>query len=359
MLNFFLLHELSFSQGLSEPEKSFENLWQAYEDNYAFFNLYSLDWKQQYDLYRSKITTNTTEKELMAIFGEMLDPFKDNHSYILKGDSFIYRTPYVSVFDKEFPGRKLKDSLWKVGCNTLELNNFDKIISYGPEEKGIFLFYQTKSDDIGYIRVSRCYGKSEALYDDSLLTSDSINSTNLFDSILSNVIDKEALILDLRNNNGGNNWMYYLAARFLDKERITHYISTRRKGDHDNFSEMKPYTLKPNETLRYLKPIVILTNCKTASAAENFLIAVKKLPNVTVIGSESEGIFSNTMNYAVNESKNIWGTLSNERHYDAEKVCYERVGILVDIQIYNTTDDLINNSDAVITKALEILRSKK
>jgi C-terminal processing protease CtpA/Prc len=321
--------------------------------------LYPLNWKQQYDIYRTIVSSKTTEKELITIFGEMLAPFKDNHSYIAKGDSFIYRTPYISAYDKEFPSRKLKDSMWKVSCKTLEMYNFEKMQAFGPKEKGISLFYQSRSTDIGYIKISRCYGKTEALFDDILAIADSINSVHLFDSLLSNILDKKALILDLRNNNGGNDWMYYLASRFLDKERITHYISTRQKGNHDNFSAMKPYMLQPNGAVRYLNPIVILTNVKTASAAEGFLIAVKDLPNVTLIGSSSEGIFSNTMNYDIDESQNIWGTLSNEKIFDANKVCYERKGIPVDIEIYNCKNDLEKNVDPIIKKAIEVLGVKK
>ncbi len=356
IFSFFLFSDLIYSQGLSDPEKSFENFWQSYEDNYAFFNLYPLNWKQQYDIYRSKVTPKTDENELIIIFKEMLKPFNDNHSYILKGDSFIFNSPHKCSFDIEFSKRKLKDSLWVVCNQTLERNTFDKVQGFGPIERGTSLFYQTKSNNIGYIRISRCYGKTEALFDDNLLLLDSVNSTNLFDSLLNNMIDKKALIIDLRNNNGGNTWCYFLVSRFLDKKRTTYYLSTRLKGSHENFSELIPYSLEPDKTLRFLNPIVILTNCKTASAAEGFLIVAKELPNVTIIGSRTEGIFSNTMNYTIDESKNIWGTLSNQKKYDANKVCFEREGIPPDIEMYNKLDDLKNKCDPLILKAVEIIK---
>lgn len=358
IFSFFLFSNFAYSQELSEPEKSFENVWQAYEDNYAFFNLYANDWKQQHDLFRKKVTPKTTENELINIFKEMLEPLSDCHSYIYKGDSLIFKTTYKCSFDIEFPNRILKDSLWAICNHTLAINNFDTLQGLGPVENGISLFYQAKSNDIGYIRISRCYGKTEALFDDNLLVLDSVNSTNLFDSILTNMIDKKALIIDLRNNNGGNDWSNYLATRFLDKERITYYLSTRLKGNHESFSKLISYSLKPDSSLRFLNPIAILTNCKTASAAENFLIAVKDLPNVSIIGSRSKGIFSNTMNYKINDSRNVWGTLSNEKIYDANKVCFERVGIPVDIELYNKIDDLKNNCDTIITKAIDLLRNK-
>ncbi|QQS51062.1 MAG: hypothetical protein IPM71_16095 [Bacteroidota bacterium] len=188
---FSLFSNFAYSQGLSEPEKSFENVWQAYEDNYAFFNLYAIDWKQQHDLFRKKVTPKTTENELINIFKEMLELLNDCHSYIYKGDSLIFKTTYKCSFDIEFPNRILKDSLWAVCNHTLTMSNFDNIQGLGPVEKGISLFYQAKSNDIGYIRISRCYGKIEALFDDNLLIPDSVNSTNLFDSILTNMIDKK------------------------------------------------------------------------------------------------------------------------------------------------------------------------
>ncbi|MFA5772907.1 MAG: S41 family peptidase, partial [Thermoplasmata archaeon] len=232
IFSFILFSDLTFSQGLSEQEKSFENFWHVYEDNYAFFNFYSLDWKQQYNFYRNKVNAKTNEKELMNMFKEMLNPLNDGHSYIFKGDSNIYHTPYKCSFDNEFPNKEVIDSLWNVSYHTLESNHFLTVQGYGPKVRGNSLYFASTSDNIGYIRISRFHGELKALFDDNFQLIDSIKSITLFDSLLAKMIDKKALIIDLRNNNGGNGWSYDLARRFIDNERVSHYINIRQKGSH-------------------------------------------------------------------------------------------------------------------------------
>lgn len=64
------------------------------------------------------------------------------------------------------------------------------------------------------------------------------------------------------------------------------------------------------------------------------------------------------MNYTIDENKELWGTLSNQRIYDSNKKCFEKTGIPADIEMINTLNDLQNNADKLILKAIEILDNK-
>lgn len=355
-ISLFLITLNSFSQEISEIEQAFENSWKAYEDNYAFFNMDSVDWHQQYKIYRKKVTPYTTEDELISILSEMISPLRDGHSFILKGDTFKFASPGRDNVNEEIP-RSLQDSLWDVNFRTLRMNQFKDIEDAGPRERNISLFYYSKSDNLGYIRISRFHGKEKALFDSEYQKMDSLNAIRIFDSILISMIDKKGLILDIRYNGGGNLWCNDLAERLIDKPTIAKYKSTRQKGDYENFSEMKEFIINPNDSIRFCKPIVILTNNRTASAAENFLIALKDLPYVTVIGTNTKGKFSNSMNYTIDENKELWGTLSNERIYDSNRKCYEKVGVPADIVMINTLSDLQNDKDELIIKAIEKLNN--
>src|SRR3982074_2088566 len=61
------------------PERNFEILWNTFHNRYPFFELRNVDWKQQYERYRPKVTTTTTDEELFDIFSGMLDPLDDGH----------------------------------------------------------------------------------------------------------------------------------------------------------------------------------------------------------------------------------------------------------------------------------------
>ncbi|MCJ7713448.1 hypothetical protein MUO66_03195, partial [Candidatus Bathyarchaeota archaeon] len=130
----------SFSQEISEIEQSFENSWQAYEDNYAFFNIDSINWHKQYKIYRIKVNPSTSENELISILSEMISPLKDGHSFILKGEDFKFAAPGREDVNEEVP-RSLQDSLWNVCFRTLRKNQFQTIENAGPKERNVPLFY--------------------------------------------------------------------------------------------------------------------------------------------------------------------------------------------------------------------------
>jgi len=353
----FLIALFSFSQEISEIEQSFENTWQAYEDNYAFFNMDSIDWHKQYTIYRDKVTPTTTEDELISILSAMISPLNDGHSFILKGEDFRFATPERNDVKEEIP-RLLKDSLWNVCFSTLKEHHFAVIKDVGPDERNTSLYYYTQSDKLGYIRISRFYGKEQALFDGNYQITDSLNSIRLFDSILGELGNTQGLILDIRYNGGGNLWCYDLVRRFLSEKRTDSYKNVRKKGDYWNFTEMAEHILYPSDSINYCKPMVVLTNHRTASAAERFLLAIKDLSDVTVVGSNTKGKLSNSMNYAIDEKNELWGTLSNERIYDSHKKCFEKIGIPADFELMNTLTDLQNSTDSLILKAIEILDNK-
>ncbi|MDX5446832.1 MAG: S41 family peptidase [Bacteroidota bacterium] len=344
-----------FAQKKASNLEIFETVWKAYRDHYAFFDSSTIDWDEQYRTYRERITTETTEREVFELLKAMITPLDDSHSYILKGDSLVFSNPHHCELEDDFPDRNLRDSLWAITRQTLQKEGFGKIKGVGPIEKGTHLFYTSSADSLGYIRISRCYGRSEALFDEDLVKMDSLRSTSLFDSLLIQMLDKKGMIIDLRNNHGGNTWCYHLASRFLDQMRTTYLLSHRTPDGHEPFSAPSSYSMTPHPEPRYKGRVILLTNGHTASAAEGFILVMKELPQVTMVGSRTMGIFSNTMNYPIDETQDLWGTLSDQRKYDVHGTCFEKVGIPADVEGKNTRQDLVDRQDPMIFLALSHL----
>lgn len=79
---------------------------------------------------------------------------------------------------------------------------------------------------------------------------------------------------------------------------------------------------------------------------------MKGLPKVKIIGENSRRIYSDMYGF---ELPNKWlVSLSNQRYYTANMICYEGTGTPVDIIVKNTKKDLLKKTDPVILKALEI-----
>jgi carboxyl-terminal processing protease len=336
---------------LSQPEKDFETFWTTFKNNYAFFQLKGVNWDSAYTKYRPLVNKKTKEKELIAILGQMVEPLKDGHITISKGEDILYKVKKTSYFRKEFKG--LETAFWQMAYKTLENNNFSEVKGVGPVFKEENLYYVSTNTNIGYIRITRCFANVESIFDDKKEVVDTKLMLTLFDSILTTLSNTKSIIIDMRANGGGHGGIE-LASRFVKEKVLTHYKSVRLKGGYENFTKFEPNYVTANTGVKYLKPIIILTNDKTASSAEDFTISLYKQPTVTTIGTNTSGMLSDM--YGGKLSNNISFTLSNQRYYSIDKKLLEDIGVPVQIEVVNAKQDIENKIDPVITKAIEIVK---
>jgi C-terminal processing protease CtpA/Prc len=101
---------------------------------------------------------------------------------------------------------------------------------------------------------------------------------------------------------------------------------------------------------------VLLTCDSVFSGGEVFALAVKQLPHVTIVGDHTNGIFSYQLEKKL---PNGWRySLSYQKYFSADMVCYEGKGVPVDIQLFNRKVDIKDGVDPLITRALKVLKSK-
>lgn len=336
----------------SLPEKTFEVFWQTFEDQYAFFDLRKVDWHTTYKKFRPLVNSNTTPDSLFSILCEMVKPLQDDHVTV----HFVHKRKYrefiaakPSRFLQEFPNKATLDLFWKTIDHTLLKNGFHKPVNLGPKEDGVPLFQYTHSASTGYIRFTRCNVSPETENDP---IRDAILAGTLLDSILQQLTAKDQIILDIRANEGGfDEFAYAIAGRFTDTTRIGHY-KQKRSGSYTEFTPLVPWYIKPQGRI-YTKPVVVLTNDQTASAADVMAMIMKAIPNTKIIGENSTGIYSDMYGFML---PNGWvASLSNERYFSHDMKCYEGIGTPVDVKISNTQIDLILARDGVLSKALEII----
>ncbi|MFV8352574.1 S41 family peptidase [Flavobacterium sp. XS2P14] len=336
---------------MSKPEKDFDKFWTTFKDNYAFFQLKGVDWDETYKKYKPQVNSKTKETELVKIFGKMVEPLKDGHITISKGEEILYKVKKPSLFKQEFKG--IEKDLWKTSFETLKKNGFSEVKGIGPIVKDENLYYVSQNPELGFIRITRCFGNLESVFDDKKEVEDTTLMLTLFDSILSSLAKTKGIIIDIRANGGGHGGEE-LASRFVIEKIITHYKAIRLKGGYENITELEPIYITPNIGVKYTKPIVILTNDKTASSAEDFTISLYKQKNVTTIGTNTSGMLSDM--FGTDLSNKISFTLSNQRYYSTEKTQLEDIGVPVKIEIKNTKSDIENKFDPLILKAIETLK---
>ncbi len=321
--------------GLSKPEKNFEQFWKIFNQHYTSFELRGVDWQQQYETYRPKVTPNTSNKELFTVFTEMVRPLRDGHVTLSSNNDYFSSGDGTLYVDREFRGNGI-DQIFKLSEKTLKQAGFGKVKKRGS------LFRYAKSGNLGYLRVRELEGESDK------------DVRKQLDKILKDFKDLSGVIIDIRSNPGGEDkTAFAIANRFADSRRLAHTKITQKSPGQ--FSDPKEFYLEPYKKGTFDGPVVLLTNDASASAADVMALIMKQIPNVTIVGDRTEGIFSDMMNASLPNGWDI--TLSNQRYFSPQGINYEVVGVPVDIELKNTAADLKSESDPVINKALELLSS--
>ena len=325
----------------NDPETNFEELWQTFHKRYAFFELREVDWKKQYETFRPKVTKETTDEELFRILCEMLAPLKDGHVNLKARGAFKgkFNPEEQPFFYREFSKQDLIDDLFLLTEKNLVEQGF------GEAKNETKLFRHAKSKKLGYLRVTEFEGLSKKKANAAL------------DHILEGFKDLEGVIIDVRDNPGGTDAMLYcIAGRFADKERVGHHRRTKKGSGPEEFGPLKTKMLKPLGKTQFTKPVALLTNDASFSAADVFAMVMKELPHVRIIGDHTNGIFSNMF-----ETKlpNGWRyTFSYQRYYSPKMVCFEAKGIPVHEEVPNTKADLETGIDPVLKAALADLATR-
>lgn len=331
---------------LSLPEKTFETLWQTFEDHYAFFKLRDINWKATYTQYRGQINANTPDDTLYTVFTKMLAPFHDNHINLIVPSVKQFKSVKPSRFQQEFPNDSLVTAFWGMVNQTLSKSGFGPLQYAGPAFRGKKLFAYTISKNYGYLRFNRCFVDQEA---DNI--PDAKQAAKILDTVFNALGTVNNIIIDVRDNIGGNDeFSYEVAGRFANKKQVGMYKRTR-KGGYEDFDKAEVWYLEPKGKGRKNFNVTVLTNDKTVSAGDVFAMIMKELPGVRLIGENSRGIYSDMYGFTL---PNKWlVSLSNQRYYNNKMICYEGTGTPVNLVVKNTRNDLLTGTDPVLAAAMK------
>ena len=303
----------------NNPEAIFEDLWNTFNTSYANFEERGIDWQEQYSIYRPQVNTGTTENELHGIFIEMLGKLNDTH--------VKFTAPNRKVFQANiYYETKLED----------ELFNLDLI-------KNSYLTNLKEYQDGGL--VTGWIGNTAYAY--FLYISD-----NFFymDKILDEFKDADGLIIDLRHNGGGDlTYAFSEIGRLTNEVRFTHRSKTINGPTNKDFSEWFEWNINP-EGQYFDKPLVLITDRYTVSAAERATMAFKTLPNLVHVGDTTNGAQSTMIG---RELMNGWYyTICPQKIEWKDGKSYEGIGLPPDIYVKNTLSEMAGGQDKTLETAL-------
>lgn len=307
------------------PEANFESLWKIIDEQYCFLDYkkqeYGLDWNQVHETYAKRITPSMGWEALFEVLSEMVAELRDGHVNLT---SSLASSQYRQWFDS-YP-RNFSDSIQSIYLKK------DYNQSSG-------LTYQILENNIGYIY---CSSFSNGIGDGNL------------DQTLNRLAICDGLIIDVRNNGGGNlTTAQKLASRFTNQKTLVGYMTHKTGKGHSDFSNPYPVYIEPSNGIRWQKRAVVLTNRRSFSATNDFVNSMKQFPLITIVGDKTGGGSGLPFTSEIPCGWSIRFSASPMLDPQMNQIEF---GINPDVKVDMTSEDMQKGKDTMIEIACKLLK---
>jgi hypothetical protein len=316
--------------GTAEPADNlaeFEAAWAWVDSVYPAFEMKGIDWDAEYLRFRP-LAEAARGDEIVQVLNDMLAVLEDSHLYyetLGGGVVFPHLSPRLLRDRHAFSAHLLRD--------------------YFPEallvsSDGTFE-YQILDGNLGYVRIA---------------TFDRDRMISALPDVMEFVRHTDALIIDVRNNNGGDSEnVDGVVSRFIDAP-----LRWMDAYEQDGVPFQPWPTIEPDPVLyRYANPVVVLVNGASLSAAEVFPEVMKRLPNVTAVGDTTAG-----------GGCNDYRDADGDRHLPSGRVIHiptacvgryeggliEWNGVAPDLRVAMSSSDIQAGNDVQLEAAIRLLQ---
>lgn len=180
------------------------------------------------------------------------------------------------------------------------------------------------------------------------------------------IMPTDGLIIDIRDNTGGDSQVGQLIMMLLATDTIPQaawdtpdyeatYASWGRKWQSKSVESQPivPFCLShPNDMPKYDKPIILLVNATTFSAAEDFTVLFRNAGRGKIVGTPTGGSTGNPINIDLGWGYNCRICTRHERLADGTE--FIGIGIQPDVFV-EETESLIFGNDNVVQEALKLM----
>ena len=311
----------------------FDQFWDFVRDHYCFFDEKRVVWERVRERYRPQVVGMTDGYAFVRVLTSAIDELYDLHSHLkmhvddanripghdlwaewrdgraiiidVRQPSSAYgagvragmevvaidgvpavpamrarRSSLLSAPDPEADEHALLSLLsGRYGASrSLQLRDRDGVtrdvqINDAAPTKDDALTFRTIEKDLGYIAIS------------SFADSDLVER---FDQALDALRSTRGLVIDVRNNGGGNTALARpIMGRFI-QSRLQYAWMARREGE--SLGQRWPEFVDPRGPWTYTQPVVILVNHWSASMAEGFPMGMHGMHRATIVGTRMMGL---------------------------------------------------------------------
>lgn len=309
-------------------EEDFECCFQTIKDIYPFLKFKNINMDSLYAVYKPRVKKANGD-EFYKVLYDFLTEFKDKHFELILEGGFPIKCYNPQNFDDYF-----------------NLYNPHTVRKYFPAKlkvtAGNRIEYGLLGNNIGYLYLTNFpkFSESEAFKQD-------------FFNALEDLSFADGLILDLRNNTGGEfgsgeqegAGMFTLSL-FASKS-YTDTLFAR------NSNIQRTYIVSPNRDFTYEKAVVVLINKYSVSCAEFVSENMRRYEKVTLIGDTTAGAGGANYEFSLPSGKSV--NICKEYGKRVDRKLIEWNGILPDIVVENKPEEISNGIDKQLEKAIEFI----
>lgn len=310
-----------------DPRGNFEQMWSILDEHYCFFEQKDIDWDEVHARYSTRISDQMKPRELFNVCADMLAELRDGHTNLSAPFDVSYYREWWSLYPQNYDQRLVEQYYLNFNYHTTGS-----------------IVYDILPENVAYMR----YGSF----------SNAIGDGNL-DEVLAYLATAAAMVIDVRDNGGGSiTNVETLVRRFISTRMLAGSICHKNGPGRNDFSEPHDFYFEtaPEGRMCWGKPVVVLCNRSTFSAANNFVSIMKYVPGVTIVGATTGG--GSGMPFS-SELPNGWGVrFSASPVRDPEGHLTEfgvepSEGCAVDLDPVKALDGHDTMLDFAIKKALE------
>jgi len=414
-----VLFSVSASAGLASDETvptltieqrltGYANLWGAVKHRYVLMDDLDLDWDEVFVQFLPKVQKAKTVDEYYLVLEEMIALLKDNHSRVnspsrkyLKRP--VFRTEFIEdkpvitgLYEKDVPwpeGIQCGDIITKINNRPVQecvekekpyvsassdIERRDAALErslWGPEGNEIQLSLLRSGQEcqvhvpLTMPLALKRHVSSELIEGDSIavihIPSFGFQEiSDEFDAALEAARECPYLIIDLRDNPGGNDNTGAKVAGRIIKEPMRFYRMAKMTFTVDTMQQILKMDVKNIQELMLAKPggpwqfegkIAILVNRRTGSAAEDFVLGFQDSSRAIVVGEQTPGGTGNPYNVGLPGGGSARICHSKIERLDGSR--FHGVGITPDVPVEQTVDGVCAGRDEILEAAITALKN--
>lgn len=395
----FLLGASAVADTPSHYERLHDALWSAVNDNFYDPHFHGADWAGARERYRERARAARTDEDFAAVADAMLNEIGTSHLYVVRpakspgsrkiGAEFaeirneLIVTRVAPLSDAYAQGLRVGDRLLSERAalygefgstaspriqtcdgRRRELKIRREQVFWPPEHPG-FRWSQIRTDTqtrIGYLQIDR--------FDDG--------AAELADRAMEELGDAQAIIIDVRNNSGGNASALRLASYFGPGAEPAFVLLARpylqtlghpvaiddiRKAPRVNGAYTTEAVFKAMGQhgggaafwtdaveRRFTGPVFVLIGPDTGSAAEGFAWYMRERTPARLIGQRTAGALLSSDSFDIGDGWSV--TLPVHGNWGADGQDYGDRAVLPHEEIVTTRADLCAGRDRVLEAAL-------